>query len=161
MQAGVQNILHLGARVISNTVICRSNVEHLPEIAAFIMNMGIEELHFWAFLELGDVGQKAELINIEAMIPPLKKALALCKERGGSATIKWFPRCLLDEHKDCLDNHQPHMFIHNQFQDRLNQTFSFGCPHEKTCTHFRRGCEGIHKRYQELFPMPKLYPSPR
>ena len=151
MKAGVDVLLSAGAEVIANTVICRSNVAHLPQIADFILSMGITQLHFWSFLELDGVEQSAELVSLADSMPPLLEALDRVAAQGGTPTVKWMPRCLLGRHADRLDNHQPHMFIHDQFQARLNQSFEFRCPHERTCTHFRRGCDGLHQRYIEVF----------
>ncbi|MFT5681366.1 MAG: molybdenum cofactor biosynthesis enzyme MoaA [Myxococcota bacterium] len=151
MKAGVSQLQAVGASIIANTVICRSNVSHLPDIASFILAMGITELNFWSFLELEGADQTAELIPLSVSLPLLMEALDRVKAAGQKATVKWMPRCLLGRHADCLDNHQPHMFIHDKFQARLNQSFEFRCPHERTCTHFRNGCDGLHQRYIEVF----------
>ncbi len=151
MRQGIARLLEAGAAVTANTVLCRSNVAHLPEIARFILDMGVTDLHFWSFLELEGVQQSAELTPLSDSLPPLLAALDRVKAAGARGTVKWMPRCLLGRHADCLDNHQPHMFIHDQFQARLNRSFEFRCPHERTCGHFRRGCDGLHQRYIAVF----------
>ena len=151
MKEGVAQLQAAGGSIIANTVICRSNHLQLPDIARFILGLGITELNFWSFLELEGVQQTAELIPLSESLPPLMLALDAVKAAGQKATVKWMPRCLLGRHADCLDNHQPHMFIHDQFQARLNRSFEFRCVHERTCSHFRRGCDGLHQRYTEVF----------
>lgn len=151
MKAGVGQLQGLGALVIANTVICRSNVANLPDIARFILGLGLTVLNFWSFLELEGANQTEELIPLAESLPPLLAALDVVKAAGATATVKWIPRCLLGRHADCLDNHQPHMFIHDTFQARLNRSFEFRCPHERSCTHFRSGCDGLHQRYIEVF----------
>ena len=98
MIAGIANLRRLNAQMISNTVICKSNYKHLPEIANFIMEQGILELHFWSFLEMGDVGQKQELISLPLFLPYLKQAIELVLARGGLPTLKWLPKCALGEY---------------------------------------------------------------
>jgi pyruvate-formate lyase-activating enzyme len=163
MVAGVGNLLARGARVISNTVICRSNHEALPDIARFILDLGVRELHFWSFLELEGVAQSDELVALGDSLPPLTAALDVVERAGASATVKWMPRCLLGDHAARLDNHQPHMFIHDQFQARLNQSFEFRCVHADACRHYRRGCDGLHQRYIEVFgdEAARLRPEPQ
>lgn len=151
MQAGLANLRELKARVITNTVICQSNYRELPEIAEFILNEGVRELHFWSFLEMGDVGQAAELVSIPAFLPYLKQALGIVEQHGAQATVKWLPKCLLGEYGHLLNNHQPHMYIHEHFQQRLNESFKFGCIHQESCAAFRKGCEGLHVQYRQNF----------
>ena len=151
MCQGIANLRKLNALMISNTVICKSNYQSLPEIASFILDQGIKELHFWSFLEMGDVGQKAELISIPEFLPYLKKTIAIVLRRGGTPTLKWLPRCALGEYGKYVDNHQPHMYIHEHFQQRLNSHFQFGCTYQDQCSAFRNGCEGLHNRYRQLF----------
>jgi len=151
MRAGLANLREVGARIISNTVICRSNFRELPQIAEFILAESIEELHFWSFLEMGDVGQEAELISIPEFLPYLKEALRIVETAGATATVKWLPKCMLGEYGHLLDNHQPHMYIHEDFQQRLNDHFLFGCIHQEECSAFRNGCEGLHAQYRQNF----------
>jgi MoaA/NifB/PqqE/SkfB family radical SAM enzyme len=151
MRDGLANLRTVGARVISNTVICRSNYRELPQIAEFILAEEVRELHFWAFLEMGDVGQEEELISIPEFMPYLKQALRIVEEAGASATVKWLPKCMLGEFAHLLDNHQPHMYIHEDFQQRLNDHFVFGCIHQENCSAFRQGCEGLHSQYRKTF----------
>ena len=160
MLEGLANLRKLNAQMLSNTVICKSNYKHLPQIATFIMDQGIMELHFWSFLEMGDVGQQAELISMPLFLPYLKKAIDIVVERGGKPTIKWLPKCALGEYGKYLDNHQPHMYIHEHFQQRLNSHFQFGCVHQNTCSAFRNGCEGLHQRYRQIFGEEEALLSP-
>jgi hypothetical protein len=104
-----------------------------------------------SFLEMGDVGQQEELVSIPEFMPHLKKALKVVEAANASATVKWLPKCMLGYFLHLLDNHQPHMYIHEDFQQRLNDHFVLGCMHQQTCTAFRQGCEGLHSQYRKTF----------
>lgn len=151
MLRGVSNLLGLGARVISNTVMCADNAEHLPNIADFILGLGIGESHLWNFLELGDVRQGNQHVRITTLQPHLLETLRRFTSRQVAVTVKWFPRCLLGPYGHLLDNHQPQMLIRDEFQKRLSDAFTFGCPHASQCVHFRRTCDGLHDRYRGLY----------
>ncbi len=150
MQAGLDNAIALGARVITNTVVCASNAESLPDIARFIVDRGVRELQFWNFVEVGDVGQTEELAPIGKAVPRLLEALEVADAAGASVELKWFPRCLLGRFAERLDNHQPQLLIRDEFQDRMGRNFAFGCVHRDRCAHFGRGCDGLHERYVQV-----------
>ncbi len=150
MREGVAHLLDAGARVISNTVVTRENHAVLPEIAAMLVAMGVHEAQFWSFLEIGAVGQEESLVSPVDAVPFLLEALERLDDAAIPSTVKWFPRCRLGRFADRLDNHQPHMLIHDEFQSRIAEDFRFGCAHEG-CAHLGAGCDGLPRRHRKRF----------
>ena len=151
MREGIGNLLELGARVITNTVVCAENAHRLVDIANLLGLMGVREAQFWNFLEIGDVGQKDSLVRVTESIPHLRRAIQVLLAQEIEVTVKWFPRCLLGEYGEHLNNHQPQMLIQDEFQNRLSHNFGFRCAHQAICGHFGNGCDGLHERYHEVF----------
>jgi len=151
MRQGIEHLIQLGARVISNTVICAENLHAVPDIAQFVVSLGIREVELWNFLEIGDAGQKDSLVHPARAVPAVRDAIALLGRENVEPVVKWFPRCLLEEHGRLLDNRQPQMLIRDSFQDRLSHNFGFSCAHAQNCHWFGRGCDGIHERHLEVF----------
>ncbi len=145
MRAGVANLRLLGARVLSNTVVCRDNAHALPAIATFLVDQGVQEAHWWSFLSIAGAGQDDQLVHLPAVLPGLRQALDHLEGAGVPAVLKWWPRCLLGRHGDKLDNHQPQMLIRDEFQVRLSDGFRFGCVHADRCRHFGVDCDGLHE----------------
>ncbi len=163
MQEGVGHLVALGARVISNTVVSADNAAHLDAIAAFILGMGIRELQFWSFLEIGEEAHQADqLVSLDVVTPALRAALDRVEQAGATAVVKWIPRCVLGPHGDKLDNHQPPMLMRDEFQDRLSDNFGFDCIHAHHCRWFGRGCDGLHASYRRVFgdEATRLSPTP-
>ena len=163
MRDGVQNLLDIGARVLSNTVISADNAPHLDAIADFILGLGIRELQFWSFLEIGEAAQQADqLVPLDIATPALCAALDRVDQAGATAVVKWIPRCVLGHHGDKLDNHQPPMLMRDEFQDRLSDNFGFDCVHANRCRWFGRGCDGLHASYRRVYGTEdaRLKPSP-
>jgi cyclic pyranopterin phosphate synthase len=152
MVEGVGNVLGLGARVVSNTVISADNAPHLDGIAAFLVDLGVRESQLWGFLEIGEeAGQADQAVPLSTSLPPLLRALARFEAAGSEVVLKWLPRCVLGRFADRLDNHQPQMLIRDEFQSRLSDHFGFGCVHADRCRWFGRGCDGLHESYVRAF----------
>lgn len=149
---GLENLRSLGASIVSNTVVSADNAAHLPDIARLVAAQGVQAAHFWCFLHIGEAGQADQLVSMEQAIPPLLEAVDWLESQGVPVVLKWFPRCLLGRHGDKLDNHQPQMFIRDEFQVRLSQGFVFGCPNADRCSWFGRGCDGLHEGQVAAFP---------
>ena len=163
MREGVSNLLDVGARVISNTVISADNAPYLKQIAAFLVEQGIRESQMWSFLEIGEAaGQADQLVSLDTMLMPLLGALEVFESAGSDVTLKWLPRCVLGRFAGMVDNHQPQMLIRDEFQSRLSGHFGFDCAHAERCRWFGRGCDGLHESYVRAFggEAARLKPDP-
>ncbi|RME23814.1 MAG: radical SAM protein [Deltaproteobacteria bacterium] len=151
MRAGVANLHTLGARVLSNTVVCRANAHVLPAIADFLVAQRVQEAHWWSFLSIAGADQDDQLVDLPTALPGLLEALDLLDDAGIPAVVKWWPRCLLGRHGPKLDNHQPQMLIRDEFQVRLSHGFRFDCIHADRCRHFGVDCDGQHEAQARVF----------
>lgn len=151
MQEGIANLLAAGARVITNTVVTRDNYQHLPAIAAFLLELGVRDAQFWNFIEVGDAAQAEQLVSASEAAPHLLAALETLDAAGATTLVKWFPRCMLGRFADRLDNHQPQMLTRDEFQLRIGENFGFGCVHASRCSAFGRTCDGMHDRHRQVF----------
>lgn len=148
--AGVRQLVRAGATVLTNTVISAKNVDALEETVRLIASLGVEHVQLWSFLEVADPTQKDDHVRLSESMPQVRAALDAAEELGLTAVVKWLPRCLLGRHGAALDNHQPHMVIRDEFQNRLGENFGFGCVHGD-CRWLGNGCAGIHETYRARF----------
>lgn len=151
MRDGLRNIRAAGARLITNTCITDGNSHALDDVAAFLIDEGVTEARFWAFVEFGDVGQAGEHVDFTTAAPTLRSALTRLRSAGVDVRTSWFPACLLGEHADSVDNHRSFTIIHREFGDRLRVSSEFSCAHAASCARFPRGCVGLHQRYVDRF----------
>ena len=163
MRRGLGSIRDAGARLITNSCISAGNVDHLDELAEFLVIEGVLEARMWAFVEFGDIGQSAEHVRHPEAAPGLRAAVGVLREAGVDVRVSWFPACLLGEHADVVENHRSFTIIHREFRDRLRGSSEFGCPHAASCSLFPRGCVGLHERYVDRFGDEReaLAPLPR
>lgn len=148
--AGIQALVAAGATVLTNTVVSAKNVEHLADTVRFIASLGVRHVQLWSFLEVADPTQKDDHVRVEVAAAAVREALDEADALGLEAVVKWLPRCLLGDHGDKLDNHQPAMVIRDEFQTRLGTHFGFGCVHGG-CRWLGRGCDGLHEGYVARF----------
>jgi uncharacterized radical SAM superfamily Fe-S cluster-containing enzyme len=151
MRAGVQNLVELGARVISNSVVTRDNYKELPKLAQFLLSAGVRESEFWAFIEFGAIGQEHQHVRLRDAVPYLLEAVSILRGAGGAVRVSWFPECLLGQHADLVANHRAFTLILDDFKRRMHENAKFSCPHSATCPRFSRSCVGLHERYVALY----------
>jgi molybdenum cofactor biosynthesis enzyme MoaA len=148
--AGVRQLVEAGAVVLTNTVISAKNVDVLEQTVRLIASLGVNHVQLWSFLEVADPTQKDDHVPLSRSMPQVRRALDTAEELGLTAVVKWLPRCLLGRHGDALDNHQPHMVIRDEFQNRLGENFGFGCVNQ-SCRWLGKGCDGLHETYRARF----------
>lgn len=145
--AGIKSALCAGARVVSNTVIVSANHRRLAAIARRVADAGVSDAHFWFITPTGDAGKDGQIPKVSRTAPHLRKALALCAERGVETTVKYFPACLLGRHSARLDNLQAYdMAASDALFSKLRAGWAFSCPHSTSCSRFK-DCGGLTKDY--------------
>lgn len=147
MLAGIRQIKDAGADLVSNTVVTKGNYKRLDEAAQFLIDEGVQECQFWAFIEFGDIGQGSEHVPYHESAPYLRKAISMLRDAGREVVVSWFPECLLGEHADTLDNHRATLLIHDEFSMRAAKSSGFSCPEQNSCARFGKSCMGLHERY--------------
>jgi molybdenum cofactor biosynthesis enzyme MoaA len=150
MRRGLRNVMDAGAVLISNTAVTRGNHESLDDLATLLLDEGVPESHFWAFIEFGDVGQAAEHVSHGDSVPRLLAAVSRLRAAGRRVVLSWFPLCLLGPHADLSKDHRDNTIIHDEFAARVARSGRFSCPHERTCPAFGTRCIGLHERHVEV-----------
>ncbi|HEY3498536.1 MAG TPA: radical SAM protein [Polyangiaceae bacterium] len=145
---GLDHLRALDVRIITNTVMVRSNVGSLSPIVELAALRGVSRMEFWNYLPMEDQADERGLIApMSELVPALRAALDRCGELGLEAVVKYVPHCLLGPHADLLDNSQPDVVIVEDFW----RTFpKFNCLYEAVCEHSER-CLGLHHAYVNRF----------
>jgi molybdenum cofactor biosynthesis enzyme MoaA len=150
MRAGLRNLKELGVRTISNTCVSKGNFTELDALARFLIDEGVPESHFWAFIEFGRIGQDDQHVAHADAVPPLLRAVRKLRAAGREVVLSWFPECLLEELRSTLKDHRDDTLIHDEFASRSQRHGGFSCVHQSSCTSFGRSCIGIHERHVEV-----------
>src|SRR5690606_31229648 len=89
MRQGLRNLREVGARVISNTAVTRSNHPHLEAVADFLIAENIPECELWAFIEYGDIAQNGEHVRFGEAAPFVRAAARKLADAGREVRLSW------------------------------------------------------------------------
>jgi cyclic pyranopterin phosphate synthase len=157
---GLENLAALGVCLMTNTVICSPNVDHLAEIVETVAPFLPTRMEFWNYLPMEDYADERGLLApMSKVAPELRRALASLRPRGVEARVKYVPRCLLGEFEAAHDDAQPDVVIAEKFYDPYPQ---FACLYAAKCEHSDT-CLGLHHPYVTKFGWEEdaLRPAPR
>jgi pyruvate-formate lyase-activating enzyme len=157
---GIANLAELGVCLMTNTVICVPNVEHLAAIVDTVRPFRPVRMEFWNYLPMEDYADERNLLApMSKVAPAIRAALGKIRELGIEGRVKYVPRCLLGDFADAHDDSQPDVVIAEKFYDPYPQ---FACLYEAKCEHSDT-CLGLHHPYVSKFGWEEavLKPTPR
>jgi cyclic pyranopterin phosphate synthase len=157
---GIANLAELGVCLMTNTVICTLNVDHLTQIVDTVRPFHPVRMEFWNYLPMEDYADERNLVApMSKVAPEIRRALGKIKALGIEGRVKYVPRCLLGEFGDAHDDSQPDVVIAEKFYDPYPQ---FACLYEAKCEHSDT-CLGLHHPYVTKFGWEEatLRPTPR
>ena len=158
MERGLRNLRSLGAGLIANTVIVSANHRRLPQIARYIVGLGVADLHFWFITPTGMPDKDPMIPRVTAAAPFLRRAIRAAEAAGASVTVKYFPVCLLGAEGGRVDNIQPFdMVAAPVLHNFLRNGWKFVCPHEEECPEFSR-CGGLTRDYARVHGTQEVSP---
>lgn len=165
--SGIENLLALGQRVMTNTVVTARNMTDLPALAARLAAAGVRHIQF-AFVHI--VGTAAE--NASWLVPRKSEAVpwilrAVDAGRAGGARCftEAVPLCLLKGYEDCAaERLMPVMTIYHadgttcaDFTKERLEVQKLKGPACASCA-FDAACEGPWHEYPELFGWGEFVP---
>ena len=145
---GLANLAELGVCLLTNTVICTLNVEHLADVVDTVQRFHPVRMEFWNYLPMEDYADERNLIApMSKVAPEMRRALSKLSTLGIEGRVKYVPRCLLGEYAECHDDSQPDVVIAEKFYDPYPK---FACLYEAKCEHSDT-CLGLHHPYVTKF----------
>jgi len=101
---GIINLKRFGQRVITNTVITKSNFRNLPEIAKLLIKLDVEQFQFAFPHALGKAGENFDSVvpKISLVVPYVKKALDIGKMACKRVITEAITYCLIKGYEDCV-----------------------------------------------------------
>lgn len=163
---GIMNLKRLGQRVLTNTVITRSNFRHLPDIAKLLVGLQVDQFQFAFVHPVGNAKRNFQMIvprmsmiemyvkrgleiGINANTRVMTEAIPYCFMRGFEVYVaeKIIPRTKIME---------GHVTIEDYTHYRLTEGKAKGQP----CTEcsYDKVCEGPWKEYPEAFGWDEFLP---
>ncbi len=100
---GINNLLNLRRSLVTNTVINSFNYRFLPEIALFLINLGVKQyqLAFPHILGNAFLNRKNLIVRKAAAMPFVIKALEIGISKNVRALTEAIPHCFLKGYEKC------------------------------------------------------------
>ncbi len=148
--AGLDAARAAGATIITNTVVCATNVLVLADILALAHDRGAAAAELWGYVPRVDAEDARRLlVRVTEAAPHVHAALTVAEARGLPVTVKYFPRCLLGRFAHLQSDAQPRLVIDDAFWKAYPQ---YGCLYEGVCAAaVADGCTGLSDAYVRRF----------
>ncbi len=164
---GIKNLKKRGQKVITNTVITKSNYRHLPEIARLLSYLKVDQYQFAFAHALGTAGENFESIipRMSMIMPYVKEGLDIGIVAGKKVMTEAIPYCLMQGYEEYIaEKIIPDTKIYDY--DRIIDDFTeirrkegkLKGPKCKQCKHFQY-CEGPWREYPEKFGWTEFVPK--
>lgn len=164
--SGMRNLKKLKQRVITNSVITKTNYRDLPDLARLLVALGVDQFQF-AFMHMsGRAGENKEWLTARKSLiePYVKKALDVGIKAGKTVMTEAIPYCLMGGYeKHVAEQIIPRTRIYDAdcvIPDYTRTRIDEGKARGPLCEQcdWRSSCEGPWREYPELFGWDEFVP---
>lgn len=162
----IKNLKELGQLVITNTVICRANYRHLPEIAKILVALGVDQYQLAFVHPLGSAMEN--FLNVVPRMslcePYVKAGLDVGLRAGRRVMTEAIPYCFMRGYEPYIAERvmprtkimEGHLTIEDYTEHRLTEGKAKG-PQCDRCA-FKAICEGPWREYPENYGWAEFNP---
>ena len=164
--AGIRTLKKMQQKVITNTVITKSNYRHLPEIAKVLIGLNVDQMQFAFVHPTGAAGNNFDSVvaRVEMVAPYLKKAIDIGRVLKTRVMTEGLPFCILRGYESSIsETVMPDIKIFDQIsviedykKMRINEDKAKG-PKCEQCL-YNNICEGPWKEYPQAFGWDEFKP---
>lgn len=159
---GIKNVKSLGAKVRTNTVVYKNNMDNFDEVIRFIVEeLKVDHVNISAMHPAGRAYKNFEYVcpKLTEIVPIVKRAVDYVEGQGTVITVEGFPPCMLKEYKKYIVDWEStnfkmlyHNFILPNYADFMSaQTRILGDNCKKCASKKDLSCGGIYKEYIENY----------
>jgi MoaA/NifB/PqqE/SkfB family radical SAM enzyme len=157
---GIRNLKLLGACVITNTVVVKSNYRDLVKIAELLLKLDVDQFQFAFVHAMGNAWKNKESVvpRMSIAVPYMKKALQVGIDSGKKVMTEAVPYCMMQGYEDYIaEKIIPDTMIRGKkFQntDDFNaQKKQFGKVKFSQCKNCKYDdvCEGVWNDYGKIY----------
>jgi len=156
---GIKNVKAIGAKVRTNTVVYKNNIDSLTEIANGIMDLGVDHINISAMHPVGKAYENFSNVapRYSEIQHSVYKMVDTCADRGVIVTLEGFPNCMIQGYENYLidweENHFKllfHNFVLQDYANFMEKETKYHGDKCKVCVR-QNICGGAYKEYLEFF----------
>jgi hypothetical protein len=122
-------------------------------------------MEFWVYWPMSETDEKDLIASHHDVLPFLRQAIGMARERGRTVEVKNFPECLLGDDGGTLSNSQPQLYIDPAFWPEFMRNGFYQCVYRDRCG--SQECLGLTTAYvakygweeESLHPLPGEVPQ--
>jgi MoaA/NifB/PqqE/SkfB family radical SAM enzyme len=165
----IRNLVGLGQRVVTNTVITSLNFEELPDLARLFVSLGVYQFQFAYVHIVGTAADNSAWLvpRKRDVMPFVFEGLRVGSDAGVRCMTEAIPLCLMRGHEDFVaERIMPDAVVFDADQvinDYTAYRRGEGKAKRSACAECRwdQECEGPWREYPELFGWDEFVPVPR
>lgn len=104
--AGIRNLAALGQKIVTNSVITRSNFRHLPDLARLLVSLKVDQFQLAFVHPVGSAGLDRNFTSVVPRFSLLEHFLHRALEIGAAADIRVMteavPHCFMDGYEEYI-----------------------------------------------------------
>ncbi len=163
---GIKNVRELGAKIRTNSVVCKDNYTEIPDIADLCVDLGAEHVNISALHTAGTALRNFWEVTprYDEIQPYVLEAVDRVVSKGKMITLEGFPYCTIPGYEQYMINWAENQFkmlyrtyvfedyeSHMDSNSRSKDARCGGCAHNDTCG-------GVYKEYAELIGWDEFHP---
>jgi len=164
--AGIKNVIKLGKKIRTNTVVCKQNYQTLSDIVKLSLGLGTHHINISNIHTTGRAYKNFfEIVpKVSTIVPVVQQVIDEVLETGKVVTVEGFPPCSLDSYRKYMVNWDDNEFKvlfrkttlnnYEKFMETTTRKHGKMC---ETCVRKNR-CGGIYKEYLELYGADEFQP---
>jgi len=155
---GIHNLADRDVNVITNTVLTRSNVQHLPELLTRLCSEAISEIHLWNYYPMDAVDRNDLLVSMAEFAGLLPRLASIVRSSGKALVLKHFPQCLSAGEPVVVDGGSPALLMHDRFWSEFAKNQFGTCFYRDRCT--ATNCWGLSAAHMRKYGDERDWLSP-
>lgn len=164
---GIMNLKSLGMKIITNTVVVKSNYVDIPKIAQLLVKLNVDQFQFAFVHPIGNAYDNFEAIvpRVSLVAPYIHKALKMGYNAGKIVMAEAMPYCTMIGYEQFIsEQFIPETEIrgakHQNTESYTNQRIVYGKSKFKQCIECIKNdiCEGPWKEYPEKYGNEEFQP---
>ncbi|GGM20774.1 hypothetical protein GCM10011608_01730 [Micromonospora sonchi] len=163
---GIRNVKELGAKVRTNSVVCKDNFTELPEIVDLCLDLAVDHVNLSALHTAGTALRNFWEVTprYDDIQPYVLEAVERAVRRDQVVTLEGFPYCAIPGYEKYMINWSENQFKmlyrnlifedYENFMDanaRVKDQRCSGCAHDAACG-------GVYKEYAEMIGWDEFHP---
>ena len=151
---GIKNIKKFGAKLITNTLICKENYKYLYEIVSLALSLGADQIQIVFVRPKGKAYENFDLLvpRMYKVVPFILKCVNLCNSKKIPILVEAIPLCLIPNCEDYLaEKYMPNVELKSGKVSLSNKSIKkIKFEKCKKCT-YNPHCDGVWKEYADVF----------